>query len=287
MRILILGVTGMLGHVLFEEFQNDFDVFGTIRQNKEDLTESNSLFNCNSKNIVDNVDALDENSVDVVIRKINPDFIINCIGIIKQIREANDQILSIKINSLFPNMLANICRKNDCHLIHISTDCVFSGKKGMYIENDLPDADDLYGRTKLLGEVNGENCLTIRTSLIGREISKKVGLLEWFLAQSGPIRGFRKAIFSGLTTYAFSNILKCIIKEFPKLNGIYHIASKSINKFELLSRLKDIYEKKIEIIPDDSLEINRSLDPSKFIKKTDIKTPSWDDMLLDLKEREK
>lgn len=283
MKILIFGITGMLGHVLWQNLKEDFQVYGTVRVEKKDLIEKYSLFEDRYENIIDGVDVLSIDTVDNAIEIVNPNVIINCLGIIKQSKEVNDPVLSISINSLFPHILAKKCEKRNSRLIHISTDCIFSGKKGYYTEEDISDAEDLYGRTKYLGEVNGVNCLTIRTSLIGRELRGRKSLLEWFLAQRGQIRGYKKAIFSGLTTYAFARIIKEIIEKYPKLSGIYHIASNPINKYELLMRLKNIYQKDIDIISDETIIVDRSLGPSKFKTDTSIRIPDWDEMLEDLK----
>lgn len=284
MKVLILGITGMLGHVVWRNLKKDLEVYGTVRGEKKDLIEKYPLFEDRNENIIDRIDALSEDTIDKAIEAANPDVVINCIGIVKQLKEAKDPVLSIPINSLFPHILAKKCEGRNIRSIHISTDCVFSGKKGLYRETDICDAEDLYGRTKYLGEVNGSHCLTIRTSLVGRELKGKRSLLEWFLAQKGQIRGYKRAIFSGLTTYTFVGILKEIIEKYPKLSGIYHIASNPINKYELLMRLKNIYQKDIDIVPDETIIVDRSLDSSKFKRDTSIRILDWDEMLEDLKK---
>lgn len=173
MRILIFGITGMLGHILWQKFKEDFEVYGTVRESKEDLIEKYLLFKNGSGNINDNVNAMAKDSIDKAIEMVNPDVVVNCIGIIKQAKEAGDALLSISINALFPHILTKKCKARNIRLIHISTDCVFSGKKGQYRETDISDEEDLYGRTKYLGEVNEANCLTVRTSLIGPELREK------------------------------------------------------------------------------------------------------------------
>jgi len=276
MRVLILGITGMLGHVLWQDFQKEFEVFGTVRKSWGEQSR-----------IIEGVNAASGEGIDLAFKKAKPEIVINCIGIIKQLKEARDPIISITVNSLFPHMLARKCREADCRLIHISTDCVFSGNKGNYSEDDMPDPVDLYGHSKLLGEVAHDNALTLRTSLIGRELKSKNGLLEWFLAQSGSTRGYRKAVFSGLTTFSFARVLRSIITSHPDLEGIYHIASAPINKYDLLCRFRDAFNKSIDIIPDESLMLDRSLDPGKFKRNTKIKIPSWDEMINELKKRSK
>lgn len=276
----------MLGHVFWQDLSKYSLVYGTVRDDKAAvIAKYPTLFKSKEKNIIEGIDALSPDGACKAIEKIKPNIVINCIGIVKQLKEAQDPILSISINALFPHLVAEKCAEKKARLIHISTDCVFSGKKGLYRETDIADADDLYGRTKYLGEVNSPNCLTVRTSLIGRELREKKSLLEWFLAQKGQVRGYKKAVFSGLTTYALTQIIKEIILKYPELNGIYHIAGGPINKYELLTRLKDIYKKDIEIIPDETVKVDRSLDASKFRDNTSIKIPSWDEMLEDLRRK--
>jgi dTDP-4-dehydrorhamnose reductase len=285
MKILIFGITGMLGHVLWKNLKEDFEVYGTTRDNEGSFTEKYPIFKNNNRNIVYEIDVLSKEAVSTVLEKVRPDVVINCVGIVKQLKEAEDPSVSTPVNSLFPHLLAASCAAANIRLIHISTDCVFSGKKGLYRETDPADADDLYGRTKYLGEVSGPDCLTIRTSLIGRELREKKSLLEWFLAQNGQVKGYKKAIFSGLTTYSFAEILKEIIVKYPQLNGIYHVANDPINKYALLMRLKDIYKKDNEIIPDETVKVDRSLDAGKFKNDTSIKIPTWDEMFEDLRRR--
>jgi dTDP-4-dehydrorhamnose reductase len=283
--ILIFGITGMLGHVLYQNLKEDFEVYGTTRDGEDNFTKEYSIFKNNNKNVIYKIDVLSKEAINTAVEKANPNVVINCVGIVKQLREAEDPVLSICVNSLFPHLLAARCLAANIKLIHISTDCVFSGKKGLYRETDPADADDIYGRTKYLGEVSGPDCLTIRTSLIGRELREKKSLLEWFLAQNGQVKGYKKAIFSGLTTYTFAEILKEIIVKYPQLNGIYHVASDPINKYALLMRLRGIYKKDIEIIPDETVKVDRSLDAGKFKNDTSIKIPKWDEMLEDSRMR--
>ena len=276
MKVLIFGINGMLGHVLWQDFQKEFEVFGTVREGRSE-----------EGRILEWVNAASGEGIDSAFKEARPETVINCIGIIKQIKEAHDPILSIKVNSLFPHILAGKCKETGCRLIHVSTDCVFSGNKGNYSEDDMPDPADLYGRSKLLGEVDRDNALTLRTSLIGRELKSRNGLLEWFLAQTGSTKGYRKAIFSGLTTYSFARVLRAIITSQPDLHGIYHIASEPINKYDLLCRFRDAFNKTVDIIPDDSLMLDRSLDPGKFKRDANIEIPSWDKMIEELKKRSK
>jgi dTDP-4-dehydrorhamnose reductase len=212
----------------------------------------------------------------------NPDVVINCVGIIKQLPAAHDLTISLTVNSIFPHRLARLCKAARAALIHISTDCVFSGRRGNYKESDTPDAEDLYGRTKLLGELDESEGLTLRTSLIGREIMSKNGLVEWFLSQDGRVRGYTKAIFSGLTTETLAKILADIIIDHRDLTGLYNLASSPINKYELLCLLRDMFHHQVSIEPFEDVEIDRSLDGSLLRHRTGIKPPTWKDMVQEM-----
>jgi len=277
MNLLILGVTGMLGHKLMQVLSQRYTVTGTVRGDALNLAK-HPVFS--GLHIVGNIRADDLTGIQQVIEKIRPDVIINCIGIVKQLPAAQDPLQSIAINALFPHQLAQICRQKNIRFIHISTDCVFSGTLGYYSEMDRSDADDLYGKTKFLGEVAYPGCLTIRSSIIGRELSTGHGLIEWFLSQEGKtISGYKKAIFSGLTTIALSEIIGQIISDYPELHGVLQVASKPISKFDLLNLVKKIYSMNIIIEPDETVINDRSLNADKFRKKTNIKIPSWEYMI--------
>jgi dTDP-4-dehydrorhamnose reductase len=231
-------------------------------------------------NIIENIRADDLSGIQHLIEKTNPDVIINCIGIVKQLPAANDPLSAIAINALFPHQLAKLCRQKKIRLIHMSTDCVFSGNRGNYTEDDPSDAEDLYGKSKFLGEVNYPGCLTIRTSIIGRELNTDHGLIEWFLSQEGKtVSGYKKAIFSGLTTQALSVIIGKIIVEHPEIHGIRQIASEPISKYDLLNLVKKTYKLSIIIEPDETVKNNRSLNADKFKNETNIKIPSWEYMI--------
>lgn len=282
MRVLILGGTGKLGHVSWKALKNDLDVYVTVRSGFAEV-ENLGIFDKNKT--ICGFNAENFLLLEEIIRKVSPDVILNCIGIIKQIKESCDPIKSIMINSLFPHKIAALSQKNNFRLIHISTDCVFSGKKGNYSEADDSDPSDLYGRTKLLGEVSEGNVLTLRTSLIGRELNSKYGLLEWFLSQDRKtITGYTKAIFSGFTTDILSSILKDIILNHHDIKGLYHVSSSPISKFDLLMLIKKKMGLNIEIIPDKQFNCDRSLDSSKFCKEANYKPPSWDVMIERLAE---
>jgi dTDP-4-dehydrorhamnose reductase len=214
-----------------------------------------------------------------IYAQIRPDVVINCIGLTKHHKDADDPLLAIPINALIPHRMAELCAIAGARFVHVSTDCVFSGATGMYMEGDLPDAVDLYGQSKRWGEVSYPHCITLRTSIIGRELSSANGLVEWFLAQKNTCTGFTKAIFSGLPTAELATVVCDYVLSNPNLSGLYHVSSKPISKFDLLHLLADRFEKKINIIPSENPAINRSLDSSKFFKETKYSPPEWADLV--------
>jgi dTDP-4-dehydrorhamnose reductase len=214
-----------------------------------------------------------------IFGKVRPDAVINCVGLVKQLAESDDPLLTIPINSLLPHRLAALCRVGGSRLIHISTDCVFSGEKGGYAESDFPDADDLYGRTKLLGEVNSEHTITLRTSIIGHELAGNRSLVNWFLSQNGPVKGYTRAVFSGLPTVVLAKLIRDVVIPRPELHGLYHIAAKPIAKYELLKLVAEVYGKQIAILPDEKLIIDRSLDARRFQTATGYVAPEWEEMI--------
>jgi dTDP-4-dehydrorhamnose reductase len=276
MKVLLYGVTGMLGRTLFSVLSQDpsFDVFGTAR--------------ClEAQKIISNTHAEDEHSLKKAYHQVRPDVVINCIGLVKQLSDSRDPLKAISINALLPHRLSLLCQQNNARLLHISTDCVFSGKKGNYSENDLPDATDLYGRSKLLGEINEPHALTIRTSIIGHETSSKKGLVEWFLSQTGSVKGFKKALFSGLTTVELSKIIKEILIKHQNLHGLYHVAAHSITKYDLLKLIAQSYDKIIDIIEDETFIIDRSLNAMCFNTVSGYVPPQWPQLIEDMKNNEK
>lgn len=280
MRVLILGGSGMLGHKLWQTFTDRFDTYVTFRQSPSAYARY-GIFD--GARTLGHVSSVDLDSLMRVFGEVRPEVVINCIGIVKQDAAATNHVASINVNALFPHRLAALSRAAGARLIHLGTDCVFSGRKGNYVETDAPDAEDLYGRTKLLGEVDYENCLTIRTSMIGRELSSAHGLIEWFLSQQGKtVRGYRQAIFSGFTTLALSEIIASIITDHPQLRGVWHVASEPINKFDLLTLVKEAAKLDIRIEPDETFVCDRSLNDTRFHQATGFAPPSWSDMILRL-----
>lgn len=279
-KILILGSSGMLGHTLLRYFNlfNNYDVFGTLRSN----VIVDKFYNNLSSKIILNVDVNNENNLYEKISEIKPNLIINCIGIIKQHPLAKEYTESIKINSLFPHLLAKISSSHKIRLIHFSTDCVFSGLKGNYTEEDIPDPTDLYGRTKLLGELDYPNTLTLRTSIIGKELKSNFGLVSWFLSQTKNIKGFRKAIFSGLPTIEIARIIHEYIIPNDELSGLFHLSVDPISKLDILKLLNKTYKKELEIIPYDELIIDRSLNSTKFKNVTNYSSRPWEDLIEEM-----
>jgi len=277
MRILIFGGKGMLGHKLVQVLNDRFDVWTTIRGKLDSLVKYNFYI---KENILENVDILDSEQVKRSIEQVKPELVINCVGIIKQLPISKDVINTLSINSLFPHRLAELSKQYSFRLINISTDCVFKGTKGNYTENDEADASDLYGRSKNLGEVLQENCLTIRTSIIGRELDTNHSLVDWFLSnQGGKVKGFINAIYSGFPTIIFADIMTDLIVNQQNLNGLYHISSEPINKFELLNLIKEAYQANIEIELFEDFKIDRSLNSDIFRNETGFEPLSWNEMI--------
>ncbi len=277
-NVLILGATGMLGHTLLRMFsaRDSLRVHATCRR-RDSLAPW--LTQGGGERVYGEVDAGDFDSVQRVLTEIRPDVVINCIGVIKQLAGAKDPLLCIEINALFPHRLAQACQAVGARLIHISTDCVFSGKKGRYVEDDFPDCNDLYGRTKLLGEVDYPHSVTLRTSIIGHELHGSVSLIDWFLGQEGSVRGFTKAIYSGFPTVEMARIIADVVIPRPELSGVYHVSSESISKYDLLCLVRETYGKTIEIEPCDDFVCDRSLDSSRFRAATGYVPPSWPELV--------
>lgn len=283
-NLLLLGVNGMLGHSLFKYFSysDKVNTFGLLR-NKKKLLSNKFLFHNKNINEIefDKIEKIEDQ-----LLKWDIDVLINCIGIVKQNQNAFDPLESIKFNSLFPHQLNLILNKLNIRHIHISTDCVFSGKKGFYNESDISDANDLYGRSKFLGELTKSNAITLRTSFIGNELSTRQGLLSWFLNQNGTIKGFSKAIYSGVTTYELAKIIENYVFPNDRMKGLYNISAEPINKFDLLSIIKDVYAKDIKILKDETYKIDRSLDSTKFKVATGFKPSKWYKVIEEMKEFE-
>ncbi|MGT7805691.1 dTDP-4-dehydrorhamnose reductase family protein [Escherichia coli] len=277
LNVMILGVTGMLGYSLFTNLKDykNLNVIGTARN----LLGKEQYFKTQKQNLVLNIDATDIDSVDNVINSVDPDVVINCIGLIKQHEISKQHVEAIKINALLPHQLAEVCNKYNAKLIQFSTDCVFDGKKGLYRESDTPNSTDLYGKSKCLGEVNYGKHLTLRTSIIGHELNSSVSLIDWFLSQSTEVNGYSKAIFSGLPTCYIAKLLAEKIIANDSLKGIYHLSANPIDKYTLISLVSEIYGKSIKINKSEKLIIDRSLDSTRLREAIGFIPPSWYDLI--------
>ena len=272
-KVLVLGATGMLGNAVLRFFSQsaDYEAVGSARS-----TSALRLLPANlSDRVVCGVDVEHIDSLICLFSKVQPDVVINCIGLVKQLTEADDPLVAIPINSMLPHRLARLCGIASARLVHISTDCIFSGSKGMYTEADLSDAKDLYGRSKYLGEVDYPHAITLRTSIIGHELKGGHSLVGWFLAQEGSVKGFRRAIFSGLPTVELARVIRDHVIPHPELHGVHHVSADPINKFDLLTLISNVYGKKIDIDKDDNFIIDRSLDSTQFREATGYQPPPW------------
>lgn len=277
MRILVLGASGMLGNAVLRVMDEKpgWEVFGTVRSTNLSRFFSDKI----SQRLITGCDVENHDALVKVFAQVRPNVVINCIGLIKQLADADDPLQAIPINSLLPHRLAGLCTLVGARLVHMSTDCVFAGIKGGYMENDPSDATDLYGKSKYLGEVDYPHAITLRTSIIGHELQSAHGLVGWFLSQEGRCRGYRKAIFSGLPTVALAQIIRDVVIPRSDLSGVYHVAAKPISKYALLKLVADVYGKSIEIEADDQLVIDRSLNADRFMQESGYVTPSWPELI--------
>ena len=280
MRILVLGGDGMLGHALLEELGPRHQVWATLHRDRPSYAAHAALFR---ERALYRIDVRQHAALRRALAAARPEAVVNAVGLVKQRAEVKDAVAAVELNALFPHRLARLCGEVGARLVHFSTDCVFSGLRGRYAETDLPDPVDLYGRSKLLGEPSGAACLTLRTSMIGLELSRRSGLVEWFLAQRGPVRGYRRAVFSGLTTRELARAVERLLEKAGGPSGLYHLAAEPISKHELLARLSArLGRKDVELIPDDEVVCDRSLDGRALAALTTYRVPSWDAMLDEL-----
>jgi dTDP-4-dehydrorhamnose reductase len=282
MKILVLGCSGMLGHKLLQLLAGDFEIAGTVRGSSRSALDAVGM---QAVEIFPHVDAQDFPSIEGAVAAWRPDVVINCIGVIKQVEASVSADQIIEVNALFPHKLAIFCQAKNIRLIHFSTDCVFSGRKGDYTEDDIPDPVDLYGRSKLLGEVAGHGILTLRTSIVGRELERHTSLIAWFLSQADrKISGYAKAIYSGLTTIALARLLKDILAHHADLDGIWHVSADAISKYDLLGIVNRIFGTHVDIAKDTDFVCDRSLSCEKFKAKTGFVADSWEAMIRELAE---
>ncbi|MEY4075644.1 MAG: hypothetical protein RIQ69_14 [Pseudomonadota bacterium] len=282
MKVLVFGASGMIGSAMFRVLSEKspsgnevLDVWGTLRSRDalkffaEDLREKLLL----------GVDVEKQDAMVRVFSQIKPDVVVNCIGLTKHHKTADNPLLALPMNALLPHRMADLCALAGARLIHVSTDCVFSGKKGDYIETDSPDAVDVYGRSKHLGEVDYPHAITVRTSTIGHELQSAYGLLDWFLAQQGRCKGYNRAIFSGLPNVEFARVIRDLVIPNQEMSGLYHVGAKAIGKYELLKLIANVYGKEIEIVRDDEFRIDRSLNSSRFNKATGYLAADWPELI--------
>ncbi len=277
MRVLVLGASGMLGHKLLQVLSSRFEVAGTVRGLLADVAGLPVL---DGARLIPEVRAEDLAGVEAAIEEFGPDAVLNCIGVIKQLDAGREATQAIQVNALFPHQLAEMCVSRDIRLVHFGTDCVFSGKRGNYTEEDMPDAEDLYGRTKLLGEIGGTGCLTLRTSIIGRELVRDSSLLEWFLGhREKHVSGFAKALFTGFTTQVLAAIVGDILLDHPDMDGVWHVSADPISKYELLKLVNEAYGTGVTIEENHSFFCDRRLDSTRFRQTTGFQPPNWPDMI--------
>lgn len=281
-RILVLGASGMLGHKLCQELpKGDHEVIGTVRRPQPQLAEL-----LDDVELRSDVDVLEGDAAERAIAEIAPEFVVNAVGVVKQFDESSNKYLAAAINTWLPHRLARACREQASQLIHMSTDCVFSGDRGLYEEGDVSDARDLYGKSKFLGEPDSDEpaALTIRSSIIGRELHERThGLVEWLLAQKGKtINGFARAIYSGFTTIEMARIMAMVIERHPELSGVYQVASEPINKFDLLNLMRELWNLDVEIQREEEFSCDRSLTMERFANETGYRAPSWPEMVQEM-----
>jgi dTDP-4-dehydrorhamnose reductase len=278
MRVLILGMTGMLGNAAFRLFSEDpkHEVWGTLRDwGGRDLGRT-----VDQSRLINGVDARYPDSLIAAMNRVRPQVVINCIGIIKQLASANDPLVALPINAMFPHRAASLCALMGSRLVHISTDCVYSGRKGAYVESDPADPEDLYGSSKYLGELhNDSHAITLRTGFIGHERGSSRSLVDWFLAQQGEVQGYSRAIYSGLPAIELARVIKDFVLPNPDMSGLYHVSAKPIAKLDLLKIIADVYGKTIRIVPNDTMVIDRSLRSERFSQATGYVAPEWPNLI--------
>ncbi|TDQ37596.1 dTDP-4-dehydrorhamnose reductase [Thiopseudomonas denitrificans] len=274
----------MLGSAVFKQFACDsaFQTWGTLRNSAGRCYFSETLH----AQLISNVDVLDQDALVNVLAHIRPDIVINCVGLIKQLADAKDPVSALPINAMLPHRLAKLCDLLGARLVHVSTDCVFSGRKGMYTEVNQSDAEDLYGKSKFIGELHQvPHAITLRTSIIGHELGTNFSLIDWFLSQNDPIKGYAKAIFSGLPTVELARVIKDYVLTNPELYGLYHVSAEPIDKLSLLRLVAKVYGHKVQIVPDEQVSIDRSLDSSRFRQATGYLPPAWPELVKMMRDQ--
>jgi dTDP-4-dehydrorhamnose reductase len=285
MKIVVLGCASMQGHKMFQMLGETFpETYGTISCKTSDEPLKRIPFFQTDK-IIPEVNPMDFQCMDTLIRQLSPDWVINCLRVATHGNEVAPPILNITVNSLLPHRLVEMTARQGARLMHFSSDCVFSGKKGFYTEEDIPDATHAYGQTRLLGDVNADHALVLRSSVIGRELTGHHSLLDWFLMQKGKtIKGFTRAIYSGLSSIETARVVQMILEKAPSLTGLYHVASAPINKYDLLKLARDAFHANVDICQEEGFAVDRSLNAGKFNEATGYVAPSWEFMMNELAE---
>ncbi len=277
MRVLVLGASGMLGNAMFRILLQGagLEVFGSARSGSVRRFFAPEA----GQQLIAGVDVENQDVLARVFAEVKPQVVVNCIGLIKQLADADDPLQALPINAMLPHRLARLCELGGARLVHVSTDCVFAGTKGNYRESDPSDATDLYGKSKFLGEVAYPHTITLRTSIIGHELASAHGLVGWFLAQEGRVKGYTRAIFSGLPTVELARVVRDVVLPRPDLSGLYHVASSPIAKYDLLKLVAQVYGKAVEIVPDDAAVIDRSLNADRFEEASGYVAPPWPELV--------
>ena len=276
-NVLVIGAAGMLGNAVFRFFADDpgYRAFGTIRSAGQRAHFAPGLH----ENLLSGIDVASDSDLMAAFAVARPATVINCVGVIKQADAVRNHLTTLALNALFPHRLVQIAHLSGSRVVHLSTDCVFSGAKGGYTEDDFADAGDLYGRSKFLGEIDYPNAVTLRTSIIGHELDSNRSLIDWFLSQPGPVKGFRKAVFSGLPTVEIARVIRDHVIANRDLSGLYHLSAAPIDKCTLLGLVNETYGQGTEIIPDDRLVIDRSLNSDRFRAATGFTPLPWPDLI--------
>jgi dTDP-4-dehydrorhamnose reductase len=277
MKVLVFGASGMIGSAMFRVLsaKKGWQVWGTLRS-----ADRKRFFSGKQQDkLVSSVDVEKHDALVRVFARVKPDVVVNCIGLTKHHKDAEDPLLALPLNAQLPHHMADLCDVAGGRLIHVSTDCVFAGTKGNYAEGDATDAGDVYGKSKNLGEVDYPHAVTLRTSTIGHELQSAYGLLEWFLVQQGRCKGFSRAIFSGLPNTEFARVVRDVVIPRPDLHGLYHVGAAPIGKYELLQLIAKVYGKQIDIVRDDDFSIDRSLNSARFHKATGYKPEAWPELI--------
>jgi dTDP-4-dehydrorhamnose reductase len=282
MKVMVLGASGMLGNAMMRVLSGDpaLEVWGTARSPAVRQFFPPDI----GQRIVAGIDVENPDTLTRLLAEMKPAVLVNCIGLVKQLANADDPLLALPVNSLLPHRLARLCALGGVRLVHVSTDCVFKGTKGNYRESDASDAEDLYGKSKFLGEVAYPHTVTLRTSIIGHELASAHGLIDWFLAQDGQVKGYSRAIFSGLPTVELASVVRDVVLPRPEMTGIYHVASRPIAKLDLLRLVAQVYGKSIAIVPDDAVVIDRSLNADRFREATGYEAPEWTELVRRMHE---